>query len=121
MTQQEAHSKLDEMGVLEMGNPDWLLPTEDLKRLAEKGWIIASHGHAHEDLRKDSGLREGLCRVADSIEGRGFTPWLAWPEGQWSLESVDTARSAGFSRQFGLLDEPHETPPDGMIMRKIWS
>ena len=51
----------------------------------------------------------------------GGMPWLAWPEGRWNMEMHQIAEKVGFEIQFGLLDEPHETPPNGMIMRKIWS
>ena len=104
-----------------MLNPNWLLTPGEISRLSNKGWIIASHGHQHEDLTKCSNLRESLDRVTETIEIRGNTPWLAWPEGKWSNDSFKIAMDAGFSRQFGLLEEPHEEPPSGMILRKIWN
>ena len=121
MSEESAHLRLDELGVNEMLNPSWLLTLDEISRLSEKGWIIASHGHSHEDLRKSSNILEPLHRVAEAIEERVHMPWLAWPEGQWSKDTILTAKKAGFMRQFGLLDEPHEEPPIGMIMRKIWS
>ena len=104
-----------------MLNPSWLLTLEDISRLSEKGWIIASHGHSHEDLRKYSNILEPLQLVTEAIEERVHTPWLAWPEGQWSEDTILAAKKAGFVRQFGLLDEPHEEPTMGIIMRRIWS
>ena len=121
MSEESAHSRLDGLGVDEMLNPSWLLTLGDISRLSEKGWIIASHGHSHEDLRKSSNLLEMLLQVNEELEERVHMPWLSWPEGQWSEETVMAAKNAGFMRQFGLLDEPHEKPPIGMIMRKIWS
>ena len=121
LTEKEAHSKLDELGVSRMLNPNWLLTPGEISRLSNKGWIIASHGHQHQDLTKCSNLRESLDRVTETIEIRGNTPWLAWPEGRWSNDSFKIAMDAGFSRQFGLLEEPHEEPPSGMILRKIWT
>ena len=120
MSEESAHLVLDELGVNEMLNPSWLLTLEDISRLSEKGWIIASHGHSHEDLRKYSNILESLQLVTEAIEERVHTPWLAWPEGQWSEDTILAAKKAGFVRQFGLLDEPHEEPTMGMIMRRIW-
>jgi len=120
LTEEEAHSRLDELGVSRMLNPAWLLNLGEISRLSSKGWVIASHGHQHEDLTKGSNLLESLERLADTIEIRGDTPWLAWPEGRWSSGSFRIAMDAGFSRQFGLLEEPHEDPIPGMVLRKIW-
>ena len=120
LPEKEAHSRLDELGVSRMLNPKWLLTYNEISRLSTKGWIIASHGHQHEDLTTSNNLQESLERVTEAIEIRGDTPWLAWPEGRWSNDSFKIASDAGFSRQFGLLEEPHEDPLPGMVLRKIW-
>lgn len=117
------HRRLSEQGVAPMHSPDWLLDLDDLQALRREGWIVASHGHAHEDLRRasDSSLEQGLRRQSDLLEEQGFYPWLGWPEGQWSERSVAIARAAGFVRQFGLSEEPHPPQlPDGMAMRSLW-
>jgi uncharacterized protein (TIGR00725 family) len=121
MSEKEANVRLNALGVNEMLNPEWLLKSTDLERLSSKGWVIASHAHQHEDLSEKEGLQDAFVELTDAIESRVHIPWLAWPEGRWSDSSVISAASAGFQRQFGLLDEPHEEPPLGMIMRKIWS
>jgi len=121
LSEDDAHSRLDELGVDEMLNPDWLLKSTDISRLGSKGWVIASHGHLHEDLRDKPKLNQSFSKLTEDIERRVDTPWLAWPEGRWSNQSSETATATGFTRQFGLLDEPHDEPPDGMVMRKIWS
>ena len=121
MSESDAHSRLDELGIDKMLNPDWLLKSIDIERLSAKGWVIASHGHQHEDLRTANNLQGSLSEVADEIENRGHTPWLAWPEGRWSHDTFLIATKGGFTRQFGLLDEPHEGPLKGMVMRKIWN
>jgi uncharacterized protein (TIGR00725 family) len=120
-SEKEANVRLDALGVNEMLDPEWLLKSADLERLSSKGWVIASHAHQHEDLREEAELKNSFSQLTDSIESRVHTPWLAWPEGRWSYSSVLSAISGGFQRQFGLLDEPHDEPPIGMIMRKIWS
>jgi len=120
MSERDAHLQLDERGVDKMLDPDWLLKSRDIERLSAKGWVIASHGHKHEDLRTTINLHDSLLEVADAIETRVHIPWLAWPEGRWSQETFQIATKGGFTRQFGLFDEPHEEPPKGMVMRKIW-
>jgi hypothetical protein len=121
MTQNQGDKQLADWGIPEMLNPNWLLRSEDLERLASKGWIIASHGHFHQDLSTVVDLSKLFSALSESIEQRVHTPWLAWPEGRWSYGSVEAASEGGFIRQFGLLDEPHDEPPVGMVMRKIWS
>jgi uncharacterized protein (TIGR00725 family) len=121
MSEEAAHVKLDEMGVDRMLEPEWLLTINEIEKLSTKGWVIASHGHSHENLRQADDLEEAFSVLTESIEQRVYTPWLAWPEGRWSYETVESAKKGGFTRQFGLLDEPHDGPPTGMVMRKIWS
>jgi hypothetical protein len=121
MSEKGGHAKLDDLGVDEMLNPDWLLKSADIEYLSSKGWIIASHAHQHEDMSEKEGLQDAFVELTDAIESRVHIPWLAWPEGRWSYSSSMCATSGGFTRQFGLLDEPHDEPPLGMIMRKIWS
>lgn len=80
----EQHAALDGLGVEPMLDPEWLLNAEDIARLKSAGWVVATHGHRHEDLRKRDGLGKELASLAEVVEDRGHTPWLAWPEGQWS-------------------------------------
>ena len=121
LTEEEATDTLSSMGVETMADPDWLLTTDDLAFLRAEGWIIASHGPSHEDLRNRPQLRNELEKVADCIETRSATPWLCWPEGKWSEKSFDLAKSAGFVMQFGLIQEPHpDRIPEGMVLRNIW-
>ncbi|MGR3914743.1 MAG: polysaccharide deacetylase family protein [Gammaproteobacteria bacterium] len=114
------HRLLDAEGVASMPNPEWLLTPDDLRRLRAEGWVVASHGPAHEDLRQHSGLAELLQKTADAIEARRQMPWLAWPEGKWSPDAVKAASAAGYTLQFGLREEPHPAPPAGMVMRSLW-
>ena len=83
--------------------------------------LFRSHGPSHEDLRHRPLLGDELKKLTDCIETRTTTPWLCWPEGQWSDESFESAKSAGFVMQFGLIEEPHpDRIPEGMVLRKIW-
>lgn len=121
LPEQEQHRALDAEGVAEMFNSDWLLTPVDITELQAEGWIVASHGPGHEDLRVATDLPAMLRNTAEAVEIRGHTPWLAWPEGQWSVQSADIAFQSGFTLQFGLAEEAHETPPAGMVMRRLWA
>ena len=119
----EQQSILSAEGVAEMLNPDWLLAPDDLSALQAKGWVIASHGPRHEYLSRAENLPEMLHDTASKVIARGHTPWLAWPEGEWSPESAAAASAAGFTLQFGLQvvqdAHPAAMPPD-MLMRDLW-
>ncbi len=120
LSEVEQHAILDELGVDPMLDPEWLLNDRDLEGLKSAGWIVATHGHCHEDLTKRDNLREELTRLAEKIEDRGHMPWFCWPEGRWSAAAWEDARTAGFRLQFGLLEQPCGEPCDGLVMRKIW-
>ena len=116
----QQHAALDGLGMEPKLDPEWLLNTKDIACLKSAGWVIATHGHRHEDLGKRDGLGKELVRLAEEVEDRGHTPWLAWPEGQWSRTAREDARTAGFHLQFGLLAQPYEPSGEGMVMRNVW-
>ena len=116
----EQHAALDGLGVEPMLDPEWLLNAEDIASLKSAGWIVATHGHHHEDLRKRDELEKELATLAEEVEDRGHIPWLAWPEGQWSRTAWEKARVAGFRFQFGLHAQPCERSREGMVMRTVW-
>ena len=116
----QQHAALDGLGVEPMLDPEWLLNPEDIARLKSEGWIVATHGHRHEDLGNRGRLGQELLGLAEEVEDRGHTPWLSWPEGQWSRTAWENARAAGFHLQFGLLLQPCEPSGEGMVMRNIW-
>lgn len=120
LSEKEQHAALDGLGISPMLDPEWLLNAEDIVRLKSAGWIVATHGHRHEDLRKRDGLGKEFVRLAEEVENRGHMPWLAWPEGQWSCTAYEDARTAGFHLQFGLIAQPYEPLGEGMVMRNIW-
>ena len=114
------HALLDEQGIAPMRAPEWLLTTSDLAQLQAAGWVIATHGHVHENLAVRSGLHKELETLADAVEERGHTPWLAWPEGQWSSAAWAAAHAAGIRLQFALPRSDNPPLRDGVVMREIW-
>lgn len=120
LPESEQHAALDRLGVEAMFDPDWLLNREDISRLNSAGWVVASHGQFHEDLSNRDALDRELVNLVEDVEDRRHTPWLAWPEGQWSRWACEHARKAGFRLQFGLLARPCEPLVEGMVMRDIW-
>ena len=126
LTQTEQHRALDDKGIDAMCNPSWLLNLNDLHELRQKGWIVAGHAHAHEDLRNvdPAALQSGLAEHLEQLESQGFTPWLAWPEGKWSHDTTKIASDVGMTMQFGLAGEKMwrdgQPLPDGMVIREIW-
>lgn len=120
LPEEEQYAALDGLGINPMLDPEWLLNAEDIAHLKSTGWVVATHGHCHEDLWKRDGLEQEFEGLAEEVEARGHTPWLAWPEGQWSPTAWEKARTAGFRLQFGLLAQPRESSYEGMVMRAIW-
>lgn len=117
------HATLDALGIAPMLDPPWLLTSADITALESAGWIVATHGHCHENLPNRRTLAEELAQLAESVEKRGHMPWLAWPEGNWSRSAWRNAREAGFHLQFGLDARPRErnsAEVEGMVFRSIW-
>ncbi len=114
------HALLDERGVAPMLAPDWLLTPQDMADLQAAGWVIATHGHAHENLSARPGLAAELDALADAVEERGHMPWLAWPEGQWSAAAHAAAAAAGIRLQFSLARSANPPTCDGMVVREVW-
>ena len=113
------HAALDALGIDPMLDPDWLLSPTNIADLKSNGWIVATHGHCHEDMAKRPTLRKELAQLAESVEQRGHVPWLAWQEGRWSRTAWQDARKSGFHLQFGLGARPIESI-EGMVFRSIW-
>lgn len=120
MSEMAQHAALDRIGVRPMDDPPWLLTPADIDSLRGSGWIAASHGPHHENLARRSGLRRELTSLADRIEVRSHMPWLCWPEGEWSPDACADAACAGFHHQFGLGLRSGESPPEGLVLRKVW-
>ena len=116
----EQHAALDRLDIDPMSGSDRLLAAGDLAELQAAGWVVASHGHGHEDLAQRTGLHDELVDLAATVEERGHMPWLAWPEGQWSAQAWKAARAAGFQLQFGLQTRPGARPRERMVMRSVW-
>ena len=120
LSEAEQHSVLDGLDIDPMLDPAWLLKPEEIASLESADWVVATHGHRHEDLANQAGLEEELPGLAEAVEDRGHTPWLAWPEGRWSQSSCENARAAGFHLQFGLRAQPCGRPCEGMVTRTVW-
>ena len=116
----DQHAALDGLGVASMRDPEWLLNAGDIKYMKSEGWIIATHGHHHEDLTKRDRLGEELTDLAEAVEDRDHIPWFSWPEGLWSPAAWEKARAAGFHLQFGLLAQHCGAPCDDLVMRQVW-
>ena len=101
--------------------PDWLLTAQDIADLQAAGWVIATHGHMHENLSARSDLAPELAALADAVEERGQMPWLAWPEGQWTAASYQAARDAGIRLQFALPRSGNPAMRDGVVLREAWN
>ena len=115
------HALLDARGIAPMLAPDWLLTAQDIADLQAAGWVIATHGHMHENLSARSDLAPELAALADAVEERGQMPWLAWPEGQWSAASYQAARDAGIRLQFALPRSGNPAVRDGVVLREAWN
>lgn len=127
LPEDEQHQALDRLGVEPLLDPAWLLDASAVAALQRDGWIIASHAHCHENLHKRKALADELIALADAVEARGHTPWLAWPEGRWTQASFEVAKRAGFHLQFGLSVQSCERStqgdgksPAGMVAREVW-
>ncbi len=115
------HALLDAREIAPMLAPDWLLTAAHLAELQAAGWVVATHGHAHENLSARPDLAPELAALADALEERGQTPWLAWPEGQWSSAAYRAARAAGIRLQFALPRSGNPAVRDGVVAREVWS
>ena len=101
--------------------PDYL-SLQDLKVLTKRGWKVASHGPEHSDLRTlpKFELRKMLEESLTILHKIGAEPWLAWPEGRWNDEVAALAHEVGFTKQFGLREEPRKGTSSLVQMRTLW-
>ena len=101
--------------------PDYL-SLHDLEVLKKRGWKVASHGPEHSDLRTlpKFELRKMLEESLTILHKIGAEPWLAWPEGRWNDEVAALAHQVGFTKQFGLREEPRKGTSTLVQMRTLW-
>jgi peptidoglycan/xylan/chitin deacetylase (PgdA/CDA1 family) len=94
---------------------------DDLLELADAGWTVGSHSHAHRDLTV---LSEAECvedlrtsrTVLEEALGRRMT-WLAYPRGRHAEHVRRAASRAGFTRAFGLPE--HREQPGAMAIPRV--
>ena len=107
------------------------LPTIDKRPLSQssgpreidqRGWKVASHGPEHSDLRTvpPDRLRTMLEESLTYLYGFGAEPWLAWPEGRWNDQVATLAQEVGFTKQFGLIEEPRRGTSSLVDLRTLW-
>lgn len=80
------------------------LTKDDIRHLVDSGWYIGSHGHYHHNLTllEEKVLEDELQHSLEIILEVGGLPWLAYPDGQWNENVVETALHAGFTRMFTI-------------------
>ena len=117
----EQHAFLERQQLSLNEQPDYL-SHHDLEVLTQRGWKIASHGPEHSDLRTlpSDILRSMLEGSLARLEEFGAEPWLAWPEGRWNNEVASLAHEVGFTKQFGLIEEPRKGTSSLVEMRTLW-
>ena len=117
----EQHAFLMEHQINIDKRPEYLC-REDLEILRARGWKIGSHGPEHSDLRRlpseqlRSLLEESLMLLLDF----GAELWLSWPEGRWNDQMANIAHEVGFTKQFGLKEEPRRGVSSLVEMRTLW-
>ena len=122
LREDEQYNFLNSKGIQMESNAPYLT-SHELHHLVENGWLIGSHGPEHSDLRKipKDELKVLLQNTLLKLNQLNFEPWIAWPEGRWNNQISMIARNIGFTRKFGLIDEPHPPSSNGTILRKLWS
>jgi len=101
--------------------PDYL-SRQDLETLRARGWKIGSHGPEHSDLRTMP-LERLRSKLEDSLNlllDLDAESWLSWPEGRWNDEVANLAHEVGFTKQFGLKEEPRKGNSLLVEMRTLW-
>lgn len=93
-----------------------------VEQLMNQGWLFASHGPEHSDLRKldDATLGQMLATSLALLMRNGMRPWLAWPEGRWNNRVHNIAKLLGFEKQFGLFEERRRGTAEDVVLRVLW-
>jgi nucleoside-diphosphate-sugar epimerase/NADPH:quinone reductase-like Zn-dependent oxidoreductase/GTP cyclohydrolase II/arylamine N-acetyltransferase/ectoine hydroxylase-related dioxygenase (phytanoyl-CoA dioxygenase family)/acyl carrier protein len=124
LPEKEQYSCLLEAGIPIDIPTDDLLSVSDLNALSNEGWWICSHGPDHSDLTTSPGfdnVLDGLKKDFNWLQQRGWTPWLAWPEGRWCARIADAVgdKSIGATAQFGLLAPPKGEPQHPAVLSRV--
>lgn len=97
------------------------LTKDDIRHLVDSRWYIGSHGHYHHNLTllEEKELEDELQRSLEIIIEVGGLPWLAYPDGQWNENVVETALNAGFTRMFTIDNGMIKGVPQH-VERTLW-
>ena len=97
-------NKLFELNMPAQFPMDQYLSAMNLRRLVEKGWIIASHSHHHSQLTclTEDELKYELKQSLKEVLNLGGRAWLIYPDGVWNKRVVSMAKQIGYTRFFTL-------------------
>ena len=126
LSEKEQYQVLEEAHIpTQLSTHDLLLLT-DLQELSAEGWFIGAHGPDHSDLTQT--LTVGVAEFVNELtldmnflRLNGWTPWFAWPEGQWNARLGDALQKpkCGVLTQFGLAFPPMGEPLHPAIVPRI--
>src|SRR3989442_8475795 len=95
----------------------------ELREMVEGVIFVGSHGRSHDSSLHLS--REDLFaelteskQVLESVTGRSVT-WLAYPYGEFSQASIETAIGAGYRGAVTTIEGLNDTSPHPFALRRI--
>jgi len=100
---------------------DLYLTKEDITKLSDAGFNIASHGWFHHDLTMldDRALSDELEEAISVCKMNSYMPWLAWPDGRFDERTIDAGREVGFQMMFDIEGSSIDSTED-IVSRTIW-
>ena len=114
-------NKLSELNMPPQFSMNQYLSEMDLRRLVEKGWIIASHSHHHSQLTylTYDELKYELEQSLKEVLNLGGRAWLIYPDGVWNQKVLDVASKLGFRKFFTLEKTNKITGDEHHFYRKL--
>ncbi len=97
------------------------ITSSDIRALSKDGWIIASHGKFHHDMRvlSKTRVKAELQESLDAILNLGGRAWLAFPDGKWNNNVKRISKEVGYTKLFTINPNKNILDPD-TIGREIW-
>ena len=123
VSESEQYRRLALAGVEVNLNTNDLLTVEDLHMLSERGWFVCSHGPDHSYLTKSADFETTTATLVEDarlLAAQGWTPWFAWPEGDWNHGIAERVARYGLAKQFGLSGSTDGTSHQAVVNRTIW-